>query len=175
MLLLSKQECRYECFISVDHWIFGKSDAFFECWGECLMMAGNFSRTMSMLITWTIGKRQDSIACWHKSFFYSKKCHTKIPTKTKMQEFLGATKHHYKRVRPSVGRSVGWLVRCAFSFLAVSACFGAPRGQYWLLFLMPSVREGFDLKRFPAPVPLFKLLFPREIIDESAVINNASN
>ena len=44
--------------------------------------------------------------------------------------FLGATKHLYKRVCPSVRPSV----RYAFSFSAVSACFGAPCGQYGLLF-----------------------------------------
>ena len=36
-------------------------------------------------------------------------------------------------IRGSVRRAVGRWVRYAFSFSAVSACFGAPRGQYWLL------------------------------------------
>ena len=85
--------------------------------------------------------------------------------------FLGAEKHLNKRVCPSVGpsvrRSVGPSVRYAFSFSAISACFEAPRGQYWLLFF-----------RFFAPyfrsnktnyVPPRKLLKRRFICDQSQV------
>ena len=58
-------------------------------------------------------------------------------------DFLDTSSHLYNRLCPLVGRSVGRLVGrsvpYAFSFSAVSACFGAPRGQYWLLFSMISL------------------------------------
>ena len=68
--------------------------------------------------------------------------------------FLCATKDLYKRVCSSVGRSVHY----AFSFSAVSACFGAPHGQYWLLF--SSCTRLLQLALSPSLPASFFISFP---------------
>ena len=59
------------------------------------------------------------------------------------RNFLDKSSHLYKRVCPSVHRSVRRSVRYASSFSAISACLLAPRGQYWLLFRQLVINKVF--------------------------------